>query len=114
MNDSTKRFLERAAYVVFFVAAVLAVRTYKGSRKPLSTPAPVRAEDANRTLRQEEFRKRMAEFEAREAAGHAARVKRLGAAGAKVQEDRCDAELTAAFQAAVDKKPEVKTPDCDE
>jgi hypothetical protein len=56
----------------------------------------------------------MTEFEAREAAGHAARVKRLGAAGAKARVDRCDAELTAPFQAVVDKKPDVKTSDCDE
>jgi hypothetical protein len=114
MNNSAKKFLERAAYVVFFVAAVLAVRAYRASRQPLPTPVPVSAEDAERARKQDEFRKRMAEFEAKEAAGHAARVKRLGEAGAKAQEDRCDAELMAAFQAAVDKKPDVKTPDCGE
>jgi hypothetical protein len=114
MNDSAKKFLERAAYVIFFVAAMLAVRAYKASRKPLRTPVSMSAEEAKRTQKQDEFRKKLTEFEAKEAAGHAARVKRLGEAGAKVQEDRCDAELLTAFQAAVDKKPEVKTPDCDE
>jgi hypothetical protein len=114
MKDSAKKFLERAAYVVFFAVAMLAVHTYRASRKPLPSPVPVRAEDAERTQRQEEFRKRMVKFEAQEAAGHAARVKRLGEAGAKAQEDRCDAELMAAFQSAIEKKPDVKTPDCDE
>src|SRR5437660_10587683 len=114
MNDSAKKFLERTAYVVFFVAAMLAVRTYTASHKPLPNPVPVSAEDAERTRKQEEFRKRMTEFKAKEAAGHAARVKRLGEAGAKAQEDCCDAELMAAFLAAVDKKPDVKTPGCDE
>jgi hypothetical protein len=113
MNESAKKFLERAAYVVFFVAAILAVRAYKASRKPHPTPVQVSTEDAERTRKHDEFRKRMAEFEAKEAAGHAARVKRLGEAGAKAQEDRCDAELMAAFQATVEKKPEGETPDCD-
>jgi hypothetical protein len=114
MKDSAKKFLERAAYVVFFAAAMLAVRTYRASRKPLPVLMPVSAEEAERTRKQEEFHKKMTEFEAKEASGHAARVKRLGEAGAKAQEGRCDAELMAAFQAAVDKKADVKTPDCDE
>jgi hypothetical protein len=114
MNASTKTFLERAVYVVFFIAAVFAVRAYKERNRPVPLSTSVSAEDAERTRKQEEFRKRMAEFEAKETAGHAARVKRLGEAGAKAQEDRCDAELMAEFRAAVDKKPDVKTPDCDE
>lgn len=114
MTDSAKKLLERTAYVVFFVAAIFAVRAYRASRQPLPTPVPVSAEDSERTRKQEEFRRRMSEFQAKEAAGHAARVKRLGEAGAKAQEDRCDAELMEAFHAAVDKKPDVKAPDCDE
>jgi hypothetical protein len=114
MNDSAKKLLERAAYVIFFAAGILAIRAYNANRKPVPAPIQVSAEDAERARKQGEFRRRMAEFEAKEAAGHAARVKRLGEAGAKAQEDRCDAELMVAFRAAVDKKPEVKTPDCDE
>jgi len=114
MSESAKKFLERAAYVIFFVAAVLAVRAYKASRKPLPTPVPASAEDVERTRKLDELQKAIAEFDAKEAAGHAARVKRLGETGAKAREDRCDAELMAAFKAAVDKKADVKTPDCDE
>ena len=114
MKDSAKKLLERSAYVVLFAVAMLAVRTYKASRKPHPGLVTVSAEEAERTRKQEEFRKKLTEFEAKEARGHAERVKRLGEAGAKAQEDRCDAELMAAFQAAVDKTPDVKTPDCDE
>jgi hypothetical protein len=115
MSESAKKFLERAAYVIFFVAAVLAVRTYKASRKPLPTPVPpASAEDVERTRKLDELRKGIAEFDAKEAAGHAARVKRLGEAGAKAQEDRCVTEMIAAFRGRVHKNPDVKTPDCDE
>lgn len=116
MNESTKKFLERAAYVVFFVVAMTAIRLYKESHKPIPRPAPVSAEEAERTRKQEEFRKKMAEFDAKQAAGHAARVKRLGEAGAKAQEDRCDEELWKMFVAASEKKsqPSVKLPDCDD
>jgi len=68
MKDSAKKFLDRAAYVVFFAVAMLAVHTYRASRKPLPSPVTVRAEDAERTQRQEELRKRMVKFEAQEAA----------------------------------------------
>jgi hypothetical protein len=116
MSEPTKKFLERAAYVVFFLAAMLAVRAYKESHKPSTSPVPVSAEDAQRTRKEEEFRKRMAEFDVKEAAGHAARVKRLGEAGAKAQEDRCDEELMKAFESAVahEKIKPSDTPDCDE
>lgn len=87
--------------------------TYRSSHGP-PTPAPVSAEEADRVRQLKELQNRMAEFKAKEAASHDARTKRLGEAGAKAQEDRCDAELMAAFQAAVDKKPELKTPDCEE
>lgn len=115
MNEPTKKFLERAAYVVLFLAAMLAVREYKESHKTSIPPVPVSTEDAERTRQQGEFRKRMAEFGAKEAAGHAARVKRLGEAGAKAQEDLCDEELMKAFESAVaDKKIKPSdTPDCD-
>ena len=112
MNDFSKRFLERAAYVIFFAAGIFAVRTYKAHRKPIPTQIQVSAEGAERARKQDEFRRRIAEFEAKQATGHAARIKRLGETGAKAQEDRCDAELMEAFRAAADKKPEVKTPDC--
>ena len=114
MEASAQKFLERAAYVVFFAIAMLAVRSYRVRHKPQAGIVSVSREEAERTRKQEEFRKRMAEFESKEASGHAARVGRLGEAGAKAQEDRCDAELMAAFRAAVDEKPDVKTPDCDE
>jgi hypothetical protein len=115
MNESTKKWLERTVYVIFFVVAMFAVRTYK-ARHSASPPAPpaVSAGDSEQTKRKEEFRKKQADYEAKEAAGHAARVKKLGEAGAKAQEDRCDAELMAAFQALVDRKPQPETPDCDE
>jgi hypothetical protein len=31
MNEPTKKLLERAVYVVFFAAALIAVRTYKAN-----------------------------------------------------------------------------------
>jgi hypothetical protein len=98
MKASAKKFLERAAYVVLFAVAMLAVRTYRASRKPLPGLVTVSAEEAERTRKKEEFHKKITEFEAKEARGHAERVKRLGEAGAKAEEDRCDAELMAAFR----------------
>jgi hypothetical protein len=116
MNESGKKFLERAAYVVFFLAAMFTVsRVSKERNKPGPAPDPVSAEEAERARKLEDLRKKMASFDAKQAASHAARVKRLGEAGAKAQEDRCDAELMKAFESAADTKIKPSdTPDCDD
>ena len=102
-------------YVIFVAVAIFAVRTHR-AKHTASPPAPpaVSVEDSEQAKRKEEFRKKLAEYKAKEAAGHEARVKKLGEAGAKAQEDRCDAELMTAFQAAVDRKSQPETSDCDE
>jgi hypothetical protein len=116
MNETAKKFLARAAYVVFFLVAFFAVRAYRESRHPSTPPTPVSSMDAERARKQEEFRKTIAEYDAKEAAGHVARVRRLGEEGAKAQENRCEEELKKAFESSVgDKKfKPPDTPDCDE
>jgi hypothetical protein len=115
MNETAKKFLERSAYVVFFLVAFFAVRAYRESRKPSAPPTPVDAMDTERARKQEEFRKTIEEYDAKQAAGHAARVRRLGEEGAKAEENRCEEELRRAFESSVgDKKsrpPDM--PDCD-
>jgi hypothetical protein len=114
MNESAKKFLERSLYVIFFLGAMMAVRAYKESYKPHAPELSTTGEDAERSRKREEFRKKMADFDAKQAASHAARVKRLGEAGAKAQEDRCDAELWKAFDAdATGEGESSATPHCD-
>lgn len=76
-SEFMKKLLERAAFVLFFLAAIFTAYVYKERHRPVPPPVPVSAEDAERAQKQEEFSKRLAEFDARMAAGHAARVKRL-------------------------------------
>jgi hypothetical protein len=115
MNESNKKLFERVGYLVFFVLGLSAVHAYeaKHATPPPAAPA-ANVDDPEQARRKEELRKALAEFDAKQAAGHGARVKRLGEAGAKAQEDRCDDELMAAFQSVVDQEPLPKTPDCDE
>lgn len=112
MNESTKKLLERSAFVVFFLGAMFAVRAYKEGRKQHTPQVTMSAEDPERVRKLDEMRKRIADVNAvgsrepdfdyaKQAAGHAARVKRLGEAGAKAQEERCDEEMMKAFEAAV-------------
>jgi hypothetical protein len=62
MTESRKRLLARAAFAVCLLVAMLIVRTYKTNRQAPSVAAPVSSEEVSRTQRQEEFRKKMADF----------------------------------------------------
>jgi hypothetical protein len=108
-----------------FFSVMFAVRAYKEGRKQHTPQVTMGAEDPERVRKLDEMRKRIADVNAvgsrepdfdyaKQAAGHAARVKRLGEAGAKAQEERCDEEMIKAFEAAVagEQSEPSETPDC--
>jgi hypothetical protein len=114
MNLSTKKLLARATAVVVFLSALYGFRAYKQWHKPVPTPVPMDTNEVKGLNGQEEFRKKLAELDARRAASHAARVKRLGEAGAKAQESRCDEEWMKAFKYAMENgTTPSETSDCD-